>query len=117
MNSAQIAMKGLGRMQEMGACAGRSKCGRDLLPDQSGLAHARDDRAAFAGEQQLYRLAERGIEPIRNLPNPGRLAAHDLARSPKLFLRRQNLGCGATPTWSFLAHQAHLPTLRTMLSV
>ena len=26
------------------------------------------------------------FEPIRNLPNAGRLAAHDLARCPELFL-------------------------------
>ncbi len=86
MNAAQIAVKRLGRMQKMGRRARRRKRGGNFLPDQPGLAHAGDDRAALAGVQQLDRLAERGIQTVRNLPNAGRLAAHDLSRRAKLFL-------------------------------
>ena len=86
VDAAQIAVKRLGRVQKMGRRARGRKRGRDLLADQPGLAHAGNDRAALAREQQLDRLAERGVQAIRNLPNAGRLAAHDLARGPKLFL-------------------------------
>ena len=109
MNAAQVAVKRLGRVQKVGPRAGRGKRGRDLLADQPGLAHAGDDRAALAREQQLHRLAERGIEAVRNLPNAGRLAAHDLAGSAELFFGGQSV-CGrrSSPAGSFLARRNFL---------
>ena len=48
VDAAQVAVKGFGRMEEVGARAGRGERGGDLLADQAGLAHAGDDHAALA---------------------------------------------------------------------
>ena len=84
VDAAQVAVKGLGRMQKVGPRAGRGQRGGNLLPDQAGLAHAGDDHAALAGEQQLHGLAERCVEPVRNFPNAA-ASRRTISRSAELF--------------------------------
>ena len=81
MDAAQVAVKRFGRMQVVRPRAERSQRRGNLLPDDAGLAHARDDHAAFTLEQQLHGLAERFVESIRKLPNRLRFEAQDLAQA------------------------------------
>ena len=80
VDAAQVAVKRLGRVQEMGPRAGRRERGGDLLADEAGLAHAGDDHAALAGEQQLAR-PRRTIRPRRSESSQSAFGfeAHDLA--------------------------------------
>ena len=56
-------MKGLAGMNEEGRGARRGHRRGDLAPDVAGLAHAADDDAARAAQDQLDRTLELGPEP------------------------------------------------------
>src|SRR5579859_6971526 len=57
-------MEGFGGMQEKGWRAGAGKGGGNFAADEAGLAHAGDDDAAFAGEEQIDG-ADKGIVEAR----------------------------------------------------
>ena len=84
---AQIAVQRLRRMQEHRRRARRRKRRRDLPPDQSGLAHARDDHAPLARQQQLDRLLEFPVQPLRQRLNRFRLDPQNAPR--RLQTRRR----------------------------
>ena len=52
---AEVAVRGLGRVDEQRRRAGRGQRGRDLAGDMAGLADAGDDDAPLAGKQELHR--------------------------------------------------------------
>ena len=52
---AEVAVAGLGRMDEERRRAGRGERRRDLAADVAALAHAHDDDPAAAGEHRLHR--------------------------------------------------------------
>ena len=55
-------MKGISRVEEEGWGAGAGEGGGDFASDQAGFAHASDDYATFAGEQDVDGFLEGGIE-------------------------------------------------------
>ena len=55
---AEIAVRGLARMHEIGWRAGGRERGRHFQPDMAALAHAGNDDPAVAGAQDLHRLGE-----------------------------------------------------------
>jgi len=55
---------GLGRMNEIGRCSGAGQRRRDLASDMAGLAHAADDYAAVAIQNQHQRLQEVTVDTI-----------------------------------------------------
>jgi hypothetical protein len=61
---AEVAMAGLGRMDEVGRGAGAGQGRGDLAPDMAGLAHAADDDAPAAIEDQPS--ACRNSSPMRS---------------------------------------------------
>jgi len=63
VDASQVAMKRLGRVQEVAPRAGAGQRGGQLLADQPRLAHASDDHARLASKQQIDRPAELGIQP------------------------------------------------------
>ena len=69
-NRAEIAMNGFGRVQEPRGRARARERGRDLPADDPGLAHARDNDAAAALEQELDGPLERSaVEAIDEAEN------------------------------------------------
>ena len=58
MDASQIPVNRFGGVQEMTACTGRSKRGRDLLPHQTGLPHATDNDTSSTLEQAVNRSTE-----------------------------------------------------------
>ena len=50
---AEIAVDGLGRVQEKSRAAGAGERRRDLVADVARFAHAGDDDAALASQQQI----------------------------------------------------------------
>ena len=80
---AEIAVDGLGRMQEPGGRAGARERRRDLPADDARLAHAGDDDAAPAVEEQLDGALEVAVDAIDEAEDRGRFGAEDLsARGP-----------------------------------
>ena len=79
-DAAQVAVDGLGRMQEERGRARGGEGGRDLLSDQAALAHPGDDHAARAGEQRLHRTIEALVDARQQLEDGPRLDLQDLAR-------------------------------------
>ena len=81
-DAAQVAVDGFGRVQGEGARAGGGEGGGQLLADQAGLAHAGDDDAAPAledeaggggdGEVELFADAVEGVGlDAQNFPGEG----------------------------------------------
>ena len=95
MDAAQIAVNRFGRVQEMAPRAGRSERGRQLLPDQSGLADAGDDHAAAAKVERIDRVAKLHVQPVGDSRQGLRLELDDFARVAKLFERRERAGQSA----------------------
>ena len=61
---AEVAVAGLGRMDEEGRRAGRGERGGDLAADMAALAHAGDDDPAGGGADDLDGAGEGGGEPV-----------------------------------------------------
>ena len=59
---AEIAVEGFGGMKKKGWRAGAGEGGGDFAADEAGLAHAGDDDAAFAGEEEIDGVDEGGVE-------------------------------------------------------
>ena len=59
---AEVAVDGFGGMQEEGRRAGAGESGGDFAGDEAGFAHAGDDDAAFAGEEEIDGFLEGGVE-------------------------------------------------------
>ncbi|MOA00898.1 hypothetical protein D3C78_1202770 [compost metagenome] len=59
---AHVAMAGFGRMNEEGRRAGAGQGRGDFVADMPGLAHADHHHAALAGQDQLARLDEIGVD-------------------------------------------------------
>ena len=55
-------MHPFGWVEEEGRCAGAGQRGGNLLPDEAGLAHARDDDFPFAGGKEIHSLSESPVE-------------------------------------------------------
>jgi len=68
---AEVAMRGLGGVHEVGRCAGAGERGGELAPDVARLAHAGDDHPPVACEDDLDRalelLADAGSERVHGL--------------------------------------------------
>jgi len=85
---AEIAMHGLGRMEEVARRAGGGERGRNLAGHDPRLADAGDDDAAGAGFDEPHRPDEAGVE------SGGRLE-HGLGLGPEnLPAVRQHVGVG-----------------------
>ena len=80
LENAEVAVDGLRRMKKERRRAGAGERGRDLPADDARLAHAGDDDAAAAVEQQPHRALEAVVEAIDQRENGGRLGLQDLAR-------------------------------------
>ena len=61
---AEIAVAGLARMHEVRWRAGGGEGGGDLAADMAALAHAADDHAPLAGDQQMHRLDESAVKRL-----------------------------------------------------
>ena len=91
-NRTEIAVGRLGRMKEPGRRAGaRESCG-NLSADDARLAHAGDDDAAPALEQELDSAFEMPVDAIDEPEDGGRLAAEAAGRGRVLTRSR----------WSFV---------------
>ena len=75
LHHAEVAVTGLGRMDEEGGLAGRGEGRRDLARDMPGFADAGHDNAAGRGRDRLDRFRECGPKPA-------------LARGPDRLLER-----------------------------
>ena len=80
LDHAEIAVNRFGRVEEEGRRAGAGERGGDLPADDARLAHAGDDDAAAAVEQQPDGALEAVVEPIDEREDRGRLGLQDLAR-------------------------------------
>src|SRR5712691_9411858 len=67
-------------MEEERGCAGARERRGDLAADDARLAHAGDDHAPAAVEEDAHRLLEAIVEPIDKCQDRGRLGLQDLAR-------------------------------------
>ena len=79
-NSAEIAVRGLGGVQEQGRRAGARQRGRDLPADDAGFAHARDDDAAAALEEHLNGAFEVAVDALDEAEDGGGLGAEHFSR-------------------------------------
>jgi len=77
-HQAQVAVEGVGGVEEEGRRPGRGQCGRDLLADEAGLADPGDDHLVPGAQQQLHRLGEIRIEPRGQLAQLPGLRPDDL---------------------------------------
>ena len=77
---AEIAVDGFGRVQEPGRRAGARERRRNLPADEAGLAHAGDDDAAVAVEEQLDGAFEVAVDAIDEAEDRGRFGPQHLAR-------------------------------------
>ena len=77
---AEIAVQRFGGMQEEGWRAGAGKRGGDFSADEAGFAHAGDDDAAFAGEQEVDGFFEAGVEAREDVLDGLRFDLEDAAR-------------------------------------
>ena len=66
---AEIAVAGFARMHEIGGRAGAGHGRGDLARDVAGLAHAADDDASLAGEDEVQRLQKIVVDALRERPN------------------------------------------------
>src|SRR5688572_23738880 len=72
-------------MQEKcGGARARQRCG-NLAADDAGLAHARDDDAPAAFEQELDRLLELLVETVDQREDGVRLRLQDLAGDREIY--------------------------------
>ena len=78
-NRTEIAVGRLGRMEEPGRRAGARQSRGDLSADDAGLAHAGDDDAAAALEQELDCALEMPVDAIDEPEDGGRFGAEYLA--------------------------------------
>jgi hypothetical protein len=74
---AEIAVRGLGGMDEQRGGAGRGQRRGDLARDMAGLAHAGDHDAAGRTRHQLDRAGEPHVETGRQSLKSGSLRAQD----------------------------------------
>ena len=72
LDDAKVAVNRFGRMEEEGRRAGARQRGGDLAADDARLAHAGDDHAAAALEEEAHRLLEAVIEAIDEREDRGR---------------------------------------------
>ena len=79
-DGAEIAVRGLGGVQEPGRRAGARQRGGDLPADDAGLAHAGDDDAAAAVEEELDGALEVAVDAVDEAEDGGGLGAEHLAR-------------------------------------
>ena len=61
---AEIPVRGLRGMDEVGGGAGRGEGGGDLAPDMAGFAHAGDDDPAARAEDEPHGFGEGRAEPL-----------------------------------------------------
>ena len=76
LEQAEVAVHGLGGVQNVGRRAGAGEGGGDLLADVEGFADAGDDDLAAAGQrgpERLDRGVERAVEPLAGAPQGGDL--------------------------------------------
>src|SRR5260221_10189240 len=93
---AEIAVKCLSGVKKERWRAGAGKGGGDFAANQAGLAHAGDDDAAFAGEEEIdgadKGIVEAGEDVLASLGSEGASAG---GGGPALdFLRRRTRGAG-----------------------
>ncbi len=79
-NRAEIAVRGLGRVQEPGRRAGARQGGGDLPADDAGLAHAGHDDPAAALVEHLDGAFEMAVDALDEPQDGGGLDAKHLAR-------------------------------------
>ena len=80
LDDAEVAVRGFGRVEEEGGRAGARQRRRNLAADDPRLAHAGDDHAAAALEQQPHRLLEALVEALDEREDRGRFRLQHLAR-------------------------------------
>ena len=85
MYAAQVAMKGLGRVQKVRSRAGRCECRGQLLADHPGLADAGDDHAAARRTDELDRLAKAAVKLLGQRGHRSRFDGDDLAAEAERF--------------------------------
>ena len=76
----EVAVQGLGRVQEERRSPGAGEGRGDLLADHAGLAHPRHDDLALARPNELGRPGEGRVEAGLEARDRVRLEPHDLAR-------------------------------------
>ena len=74
----EVAVHGLGRMQEVAWCAGRSERGGNLAGDEARLADPRHHDAAGTALNQPHGAAKRIVETLRCLHDRITLGAENL---------------------------------------
>jgi hypothetical protein len=103
----KVAMEPFGRMEKKRRRPGTRHRGGDLLPDQTGLPHARDDDFSLAGIEQVHGLRETAIETLNEgldstrfdvQHTPAYLEAGSSlrCRNPRPLLLDYFLGCDAS---------------------
>ncbi len=94
---AQVAVRGLGRVDEQRRRAGGGERGGDLAGDQAGLAHAGDHHAAGGARQQIDRVrrsCRSGRRPARAAPPPRCAAPSGRHRGPQDLARNGGMVIG-----------------------
>jgi len=102
MDPAQVAMKCFGGIEKMAATSRGCKSCRNLLADETGLAHTRHDHVGVAVVDVRDCLRKICIQSICQLPQCGSLEPNDFAgvlyllkwRERGYFVRAS--GCGST---------------------
>jgi hypothetical protein len=85
-------MEGVRGMEEKGGGASAGERGGDFASDQAGFAHASNDYAAFAGEEEVYGFFEGGVKAVEDVSDGLGFDFQDAAggveaqRAPPLFL-------------------------------
>ncbi len=92
LDHAEVAVHGLGRVQEEGGRAGARERRGDLAADDARLAHAGDDDAAAAVADQRDGAREALVEPIDERPDGGRLGLQHLAGERQISHRTSRSG-------------------------
>ena len=92
VNAAQIAVKRLGRVHEMGPRSGRGQRRRDLLPDEARLADPRHDHGPAAAVEELDRAQELLPHAAEHRPESRRLGPDHAAAVVEVGLRRGPAG-------------------------
>ena len=64
---AEVAVESFAGMKKERWRAGAGECGGDFSRDEAGLAHAGEDDAAFAGEEEIDGFFEGGVEACKNV--------------------------------------------------
>ena len=76
-------MDRVGGMNRVAMGSGRCKCGRDLLADQSGLAHTGHDHISTARHEPFDRVAEFVTQTSRQLQERMAFVPNDVATWPQ----------------------------------